>query len=310
MREFNKYMKIRPVYSKETQGIFEAGELYIFEKLDGCNVQVGCEEGKLLLGSRNKYLTEEDKQFSIFWDWAHSYQPFLDYNFKGEDYILYGEWLVKHTVSYKEDSYRKFYLFDVFNWRTREYEDFDEVAFIGEKLGLETIPPFYVGDYPGQAVLDKLTGKTNHALGKGEGIVIKNYGFRNKYDRQCYAKIVCDDFKEEFAGKIKQEKSAKEDERSLSRLFERFVTKARVEKLHLRYLNTVEKVGDIDITSDMRDMRWLPQEIYNDLVEEASIEIIEAYPSVKWSDIKKKLPGYVAPILKDYFMRKDTNARV
>ena len=64
--------------------------------------------------------------------------------------------------------------------------------------------------------------------GTGEGIVIKNYDYRNKFGRIVWAKIVANEFKAKHRKKdVTELKEAKIIEQEIA---ERFITKSLVEK--------------------------------------------------------------------------------
>ena len=70
-----------------------------------------------------------------------------------------------------------------------------------DKHNLSYIPPLAILKNANYESLVKLLDKTGQFLvedgkGNGEGIVIKNYSYINKYGRQTWAKIVANEFKE------------------------------------------------------------------------------------------------------------------
>ena len=115
---------------------------------------------------------------------------------------LYGEWLVPHTLrTYREEAWRKFYVFDVMDIdgdsaRYRKPEDYTEML---EFYGIDYIPCTHIITNPRTDDLHKVLEGNTYLMQEGEigeGIVIKNYDYVNKYGRVTWAKLVRNEFKE------------------------------------------------------------------------------------------------------------------
>jgi len=105
---------------------------------------------------------------------------------------LFGEWLVKHTIQYKETAYKQMFLFDIMF--ENNFLPQIEVEKIAYEFDFNYPQIFGTFENPTEERIKKFVGKSN--LGdKGEGIVIKNLGFKNKFGDLCYAKIVTQKFK-------------------------------------------------------------------------------------------------------------------
>ncbi len=102
----------------------------------------------------------------------------------------------------------------------------------------------------------------------GEGIVIKRYDFKNKYNRQTWAKIVTSEFKDKHAkvhgqSEIKGKKMVEEE------IAVKFVTKAMCEKVYSKIEN------DTGFTS--KQIPRLLNTVFYDLVKEESWEFVKAF---------------------------------
>ena len=166
--EFRRYQKIHRLGAEENEGILDSGRCYVQEKIDGANTQIWMKDGKLCIGSRNQELG--DKSFNGFKQYVENHEGIRAFFVTNPEYRLYGEWLVRHTIAYKETAYKKFYLFDV------EVDDrlltTPEVNDIARVFGIDTPELFMAKDCPTMEELKAFVGQTN--LGeKGEGIVIK-----------------------------------------------------------------------------------------------------------------------------------------
>ena len=199
---FKKYMHIERLSSPETAGILE-GECYIFPKLDGSNGVVWFEDGDVQCGSRNRHLTNDQADNNGFADYIHSQQKFRDFFKKYPNMRLYGEWLVPHSLrTYRDDAWRKFYVFDVFSEHEEHYGwlPYYEYTNYLARYDIDFIPAYAKLYEPTEDDINKVVDANYYLLkddsGVGEGIVIKRYDFINQYGRTCWAKIVRQEFKD------------------------------------------------------------------------------------------------------------------
>lgn len=240
--EFKKYQHIERFGTTEVEGI-EFGECYIFPKIDGTNASVWIDEnGKIQAGSRRRQLSTEDDNAG-FCNWVVSQQNIIDFLKENDKLTLYGEWLVPHSLkTYKDDSWRRFYVFDVVltNEEKIEYLHYHVYKPMLEKFNIEYIPPIAIIEKPSYDQLISQLSKNNYLIqdgkGSGEGIVIKNYDFVNRFGRITWAKIVTSEFKEKHhktmgAPKIQGKKLIEEE------IAEKYVTKALCEKVFSKIEN-------------------------------------------------------------------------
>ena len=109
---------------------------------------------------------------------------------------LYGERLVPHSLkAYRKDAWKRFYVFDV---ELLPYEAYKPLL---EEFEIDYIPPLAIIKNPTEEDLYRLLQNSGQFLvedgaGKGEGIVIKNYDYRNHRGSQTWAKIITNEFKE------------------------------------------------------------------------------------------------------------------
>lgn len=222
--EYKKYQHIEKLGREEVEGLLD-GEVYCFPKIDGTNSCLFLDnDGNLCAGSRKRQLTLEQDNAG-FYAWALEHPEYKAYLEAHPSHILYGEWMVKHTIkTYADDAWRKFYVFDVFqlNWdddsafvsRDEEgglvidfdclepdqtkYLSYDDYAPELKKYGIEYIPVMAVLDHPSINDIAELA-KQNHYLMSspdniGEGIVCKRYGYKNKWGYTIWGKFVAEEF--------------------------------------------------------------------------------------------------------------------
>jgi len=271
---FKKYMHVERFGNQEVEGI-ELGECYIFPKIDGTNGSVWVDSGeyfKLCAGSRNRVLSLDNDNQGFF---AHILE---------NDYIkdlltdypnlrLFGEWLVPHSLrTYREEAWRTFYVFDVMDDDTGEFLPYPEYQELLENYKVEYIPPLKVVtncDY--ERFIHTMS--TNDYLlkdgdGVGEGIVIKNYSYANKYGRVTWAKIVTSEFKEKHCKKGVP--NVKYKEMVEQAICDKYVTSAVIDKVEAKI------VSECDGWSSKYIPRLL-QTVFYDLVREEAWSFVKEH---------------------------------
>ena len=228
--EFLKYQHIERFGTTEVEGI-EIGECYVFPKIDGTNASVWLDgHGIIQAGSRNRHLTINSDNAG-FYDWAVKQANLSEYLKANPTHRLYGEWLVPHALrTYRDDAWKNFYVFDVMDGD--KYLHYSEYSKLLEKHGIEYIPPICVIKNPTQERLIAQLEKNGYLIkdgsGVGEGIVVKNYDYKNKYGRVTWAKIVTNEFKAKHSKT--QVTEIKETTTIEQRICEKYVTKSLIEK--------------------------------------------------------------------------------
>lgn len=231
MKEFRKYQHIERFGTSEVQDI-ELGECYVFPKIDGSNGSVWLSNGEIQAGSRKRHLSIDDDNAG-FYRWAQEQSSLIAYLQENPSHRLFGEWLCPHSLkTYRDDAWRRFYVFDVTD--DNGYLHYHRYKPLLEKHGIDYIPPIAIierGSYEQfVAQLEKNVFLVEDGKGVGEGIVIKNYDFTNRFGRQTWAKIVTSEFKEKHsktmgAPKVEGKKMVEEE------IAKKYVTVALCEKV-------------------------------------------------------------------------------
>jgi len=248
---FRKYDHVERFGTDEVEGI-EIGDVLVFPKLDGTNASIWRSQPYIVgTGSRNRTLSDESDNAG-FHAWVQKQQWIRDFFEEYPFFNIYGEWLVPHTLkTYRDEAWGKFWVFDVWNKEEGRYVHYDAYAPEFEKRGFNVIEPKVRYTSPpteAQLLVDAATNTYLMQDGSiGEGIVIKNYAWTNKYGRQPWAKIVRNEFKEEnrraFGTTEKVGEKSVEGE-----IAEKYVTKALVdkvlEKIKYELLNEAVKEGE------------------------------------------------------------------
>lgn len=197
---FRKYMHIERLGNDAVEGIL-IGTCWIFPKIDGTNGTVWFEDGQIKAGSRNRELTL-DNDNAGFCNWIIKQQNIRDFLLDHPTLRLYGEWLVPHTLkTYRRDAWNKYYVFDVYDDQTGKYLAYPTYNRLLESYGIDYIIPLAKIINPSTEQLINLINNNTYLIedgkGAGEGIVIKNYSYVNRYGRQIWAKMVRNQFKDE-----------------------------------------------------------------------------------------------------------------
>lgn len=295
--EFFRYQHVEKYGNEEVDGI-DIGKCYIFPKIDGTNASIWNDNNAISAGSRNRELSL-DKDNAGFYNWVICQNNLKEFFTQHKNLKLYGEWLVPHSLkTYRENAWRNFYVFDVMeeigegNYRYLMYEEYQPLL---EKYKINYITPLKIIQNPTYEDLIHCLTINDFLIkdgdGNGEGIVIKNYSFVNKYGRVTWAKIITSEFKEKHKrtmGSPKIERQLLEQE-----IVEKYVTKALIEKIYAK------------ISINGWNSKCIPQllnTVFHDLVNEEIWNIIKKnkYPKInfktlntltilKIKDVKKEL---------------------
>jgi hypothetical protein len=204
---FQRYPHLEKLGNIEVEGI-EFGNCHVFPKLDGANASIWAEEHEddyvisIHFGSRNRELSLDNDNAGFMATMSRSFEVevFLNVN---PMLRLYGEWLVPHTLKdYRDDAWKKFYVFDVFNDETESFMTYEQYQPLMEAFKIDYIPCIKIiqNGTPDQFVHEVKNARylLKDDAKSGEGIVIKNYSWMNKFKRQTWAKIIGGEFKDEF----------------------------------------------------------------------------------------------------------------
>lgn len=199
---YRPYQHVEKIGTTATDGILN-GTVYLSYKIDGTNgcVYLSDDGQSLSFGSRRAELSfvDDNRGFvAMMTNDKTIYDNLKCYLTMYPDRIIYGEWLVPVTIKrYKEDAWKHFYIFDIFDTTTGRYVNYDDYKDDLDMLGLKYIPIIAKLINPTfddvKSYFDK-TGDFLIASGLGEGIVIKNYDFVNRDGKQIWAKALVEDF--------------------------------------------------------------------------------------------------------------------
>lgn len=300
MKEIKKYTDVIRYGKSCTQGVIQEGDIIsITEKIDGANASFRLDSTNPLgvsCYSRNKPL-DEDNTLSGFYGWVKDNIIPI----KGRlnpNYIYFGEWLVKHKVQYKAEYYKNFYLFSVWDIDKEQYLSDDIVKAEAEKLRINTVPYKYIGEFISFEHLMSFVGHSEmtEIPNTGEGIVVKNVSYFDKYNKQCFVKLVSEKFAEVQKQRLPKNPNVTS---GLIPIIKSVLTKPRVEKLLFKLVDEGLLKEDYDITDMGTILRALGSTVYEDIMKEESDLFVEYDKDEIKRGIGKNTPQVVKEILKD-----------
>ncbi len=131
-------------------------------------------------------------------------------------------------------------------------------------------------------------------MGTGEGIVIKNYGWTNKFGRTTWAKIITNEFKEihhrEMGAPVIGGQTTEE------KIVEHFVTGSLVDKVYAKII--LDEGG-----WSSKHISRLLQTVYYDLVREETWEILKKFnnPRIDFAYLQRLTISKIKELRKDLF---------
>ena len=279
---FIKYQHLERFGTEEVLNI-EHGKIHVFPKIDGTNASVWIEGHLVCAGSRNRQLSLE-KDNAGFYSWVLEQENIINLLKDYPDMRLYGEWLVPHSLkTYRDNAWKRFYVFDVckLNEGEIEYLPYEEYQPVLDAYGIDYLPPIaVVNNCTYEKLIEYLNGNNfliKDGEGCGEGIVIKNYGFENKYGRTIWAKIVTSEFRERHA-KVMGNDTIEMNPPVEQLIVEEFLSSAVVDKVY----------DKIKTANEGWSSKFIPQllnTVYYDLVREESWNFIKKFknPTINYS---------------------------
>ena len=282
--EIKKYLDIERC-KESYASTFEVGEPIVIQvKVDGSNASIAYDSktNSLVAFSRRQTLNEMNT-LNGFWNYVQSLDVKAFAEILGDRYIIFGEWLVPHSVKYPEDMYKKFYMFDVWDRETEQYLTQEDSLAIFDRLK-NYIPnyvhtlyngPFISWEHTLAFLKENIYGETPCM----EGIVIKRQNkLWSKSSRlPYYVKIVNEKFSEVHSSKPKtidpEKLAAGEAEQAA---VAEVVTKRRIIKQIEKFIEDQIIPSDWGGESMKQISKLLPKAVWNDIIKEEP-EIVQQY---------------------------------
>lgn len=285
------YMDINRIKEKYTSAFTVGEKIVVQTKIDGSNASFtyNPDTDSIVAFSRKQTLSKENN-LRGFYEFAIGLPvDIVKKVTQNGRFIIFGEYLVSHTVKYPEEMYNKFYMFDV--WDTEDeiylpYEESKEVFYAFHRLTDDAfhstfryVPLVYCGPFRGWAETMKLLdAKTTGAQPCEEGIVIKSQErFEDDSRSPIYLKIVNEKFSEVHDTKPKKVidpailAAREEEEKRVATI----VNYERVNKMLFKLIDEGIIPVDWDEKSMSPIMKNMPRRIVEDCIKEEP-EIVES----------------------------------
>jgi len=292
---FLKYQHLERYGNTEVEGI-EVGTCYVFPKLDGTNGSVWWDDG-IRAGSRNRELSP-DNDNAGFMNAMMVDKAIISFLYNEPDLVLYGEWLVPHTLkTYNDDAWRKFYVFDVFDRKKERLLSYDEYSEGLIAADINVIAPIAIIKNGSIDHFTECLSKAHYLVkdgeGSGEGVVIKNYDYQNKYGRQTWAKIVTNEFKAKHH--IAMGAPVVGCEVVEEKIAAKYVTQALVDKVEAKIVNEMGGWSSKYIPRLINTVWYdvVTEETWNFVKEfknpKVDFKVLSHYVTAKIKELKKEL---------------------
>ncbi len=239
MTSYKKYLHVERLGTEECEGLLDNDRVYVTAKVDGSNGCVFWDDasGEVRAGSRNFVLSDgEDNAYFHEWLKGGAQEAILlrAYCEANPDRIVYGEWMGRDKFvgafkAYDKAAKGTLIIFDVLDAASGEFVSEEQWRSELSEAGLE---PYFVRllavlDHPREADVLAVAERNDFLLEDtgmvGEGVVCKVPGWRNKFGRTAYGKIVLGEFKKQLKPAVRKE--AVEPD-----IVSAFVTDAEIEK--------------------------------------------------------------------------------
>lgn len=261
---------------------FTVGDHIVIQtKIDGANSSATWEDGEVKCFSRKNELNPTNT-LRGFWNYIQELNKAM---FEANpNYIVFGEWLVKHTIIYNSDMYNQWYVYDIYDKVLQSYLPQTIVEEFCSMWNLNYIETLYNGEFKSWEHAREFLNASKIYGDKQEGIVIKNqehlFGYEVEDGRQpSYIKIVNSDFSEtkqkNHEQKVQDPQKLKEKARA-EEIMSTIITEARVRK----EINKMIDEGILPEKILSKDMgiiaKNLPKRIMEDCLKEEKETVYSA----------------------------------
>ena len=266
---------------KNNTSAFHVGDhIVIQQKIDGANASICYNpyDNKLEVFSRTNLLDEVDG-LRGFKQYIETQLDQEKYDFKCPDYVVFGEWLVSHKCQYDKEYYGKWYVYDIWSKKAKNYLKQETVKEFCQTHGLIYVMPLYDGPFISWEHCRQFMN-VNPFGKQQEGIVVKNQTmlFNDEIRAPKYLKIVNDSFKESMKVKIKKDidPAIASEMLNARNLMSSIITEARVQKSILKLIDNEILPKELTPKCMGIIMKYLPKMIWEDVLKEEKEIVLAA----------------------------------
>jgi hypothetical protein len=249
------------------------------EKLDGANASFWVDEHMKVHAYSRKTELDEHNTLRGFYTYIKKFVEEAGPHLFNPNFVYFGEWLVSHSIKYKDDSYNQFYLFDIYDkkldWSLGylgALEVYDKCCFGWSDSGIKMAPMLCRVAFQSYDDLEEiqydLKNESRYSKdGNMEGIVFSDLDCLNDDgDGYFRIKFVNQEFKEiKFA---KHEKTQQKPEMELAYKFSKYLTVARINKKINEVLDENPNVVFDMTVFKTQTPGEITERVYNDILKE------------------------------------------
>ena len=232
MVKMKRFMDIVAATPFNVGGFHVGDHIVIQTKIDGANaaIRYDAETDEVVAQSRKNILSTANT-LRGFYEFTQLLHKDRIKAVLRPEYIIFGEWLVPHTVQYPREAYNKFYVYDIYDTEGNKWAPQWYVEQTASLLHLPYVKTWYDGEFISWEHCKCFLPNSAYGEVEQEGIVIKDMTALENGE-VVYTKIVNERFKERMENHSKEfdaEKAAELERRRA--MASTIVTRARVEKL-------------------------------------------------------------------------------
>ena len=292
---YKSYQHIEKLGREECEGVLN-GTVTLQPKIDGTNSVVFLgDDGKIHAGSRKRELTLDDDNAG-FYNTIEKDENIKNYFEKHPSHYIYGEWLVPHSIkSYNDDAWKKFYIFDVFDDEEKRYLSYDEYVPLLEEFNLTYIPEIARIENPTIEEVASYINKTHYLMPEGqvpEGVIAKNYNYRNKWGHVVWGKIISDEF---FNKKQRLRQTNHEAKENFElKIANEYITESLIRKEYAKILNEHKDASRNELIGRVLNA------VYDSFIEEDLITVVRKNKgcTINFGNMKKSSDTRVKEVLR------------
>lgn len=237
---YKSFIHVERLDKEETEGILN-GTCYISPKIDGTNSVVFLKNGELTAGSRTRELSEGQSDNASFRQWVQENGTQVQLMRRlledHPDYLIYGEWLgydkfIGNIKDYNKNALKTLHIFDIYDSAAQKYLHPKDIDVLLYKYDLSNyaVPTLIISDSFTEEQIEKIAETNFYLLDSadhpGEGVVIRNPDYINKYGHYTIAKYVRPEYKH---NKTKPKKNINNSSVEES-IVDRYVTNEEISK--------------------------------------------------------------------------------
>jgi hypothetical protein len=303
MSEYKDYMHVVKLGTNDAEGILD-GNVWFQPKVDGTSASIDYDAatGVIHFHSRHRELSLENDNAGCMAR-LHDNPLLLEFFVKNPNLILRGEYLVRHTVKdYRDNAWNKLYIYDVEDKMTGRLLSYDDYFSLVEPLleseSIDVIPIIGIVKNPTEEDILHLLNQTTYLMkdgaGLGEGLVLKNYGWKNQYGRTVWAKVVRTEFKDRFHTVMGA--NSKENNPMEALAVEKYITSAFVEK----------EFAKLKLNLGGWESKYIPRllsSVYHEFIDEHTWDILKDFknPTIDFAQLQRRAYEQIKRCLTEVF---------